>query len=201
MSRKQYEAWKARISYFKKDFPFAEKGKIHQLRNELGNLHSDSEPAYRSSTRIIWYKDGKKHGIDADVYGNISYFYENIEIPPNFHAAISKPELLTVEEVLRHPNAECRFVGVKIIGHEKVKESAYCKNIHACKKTGMELFQISGIFEEPVNYLKVINSTQEPDGTFKVYYLCVPPKMKTCKQAVAWTFSLKASEYKPKQET
>ena len=200
MKNKGFEAWRSRLEYMKKDFPFTADG-IVKLTNEVGNLHSDTEPAWRSPTRIIWYKDGRKHGIDADIHGTIFYYYENIRIPPKFYQAITKPELLSVEEVLSHPNTECRYVGIKIIGYETIRKSKKCKLIDTCDKTGMELFSISGIFEEPILYLKVINSTMEPDGTYKNYYLCVPPTMKKCKEAVAWTFRMEESEYQPLQET
>jgi hypothetical protein len=65
----------------------------------------------------------------------------------------------------------------------------------------MELFQVDGVFSEPLTYLKVLNSTPEVDGTQKEYFLCVPPTMKQCKQAVAWTFGLDAEDYNPCQET
>ena len=200
MKNKGFEAWKARLDYMGKEFPFT-KSEVIQLKNEIGNLHSDTEPAWRSPTRIIWYKDGRKHGIDADKFGSISYYYENIRIPPKFHQAVSNPDLLSVEEVLTHSNTECRYVGIKIIGHEKIRNSRKCKLINSCDKTGMELFSISDIFADPILYLKVINSTMEPDGTYKNYYLCVPPTMKTCKEAVAWTFRMETDEYQPSQET
>ena len=200
MKNKGFEAWKTRLEYMSKEFPFTKSG-ITLLKNEDGRLHNDNQPAWRSPTRIMWYKDGRKHGVDADIYGSINYYYENICIPTKFHQAISNPDILTVSEVLSHPNAECRYVGIKIIGHEAIRKEKCCKRIHICKKTGMELFSITGIFEEPICFLKVINSTAELDGTFKNYYLCVPPNMLKCKEAVAWTFGMTAKEYAPSQET
>jgi hypothetical protein len=38
-------------------------------------------------------------------------------------------------------------------------------------------------------------------STDKFYFLSVPIEMQTCKQAVAWTFGLKPSEYSPIKET
>ncbi len=49
--------------------------------------------------------------------------------------------------------------------------------------------------------VKVINSSPEPDGTFKTYILPVPPDMKTPREAIAWTFGMQAHEYKPKVMT
>lgn len=200
MKNKGWEAWKARLQYMQEEFPFTKTG-IAEVKNEEGRLHCDDAPAWRSPTRIIWFRDGRKHGVDADIHGSITHYYEDIRIPAKFGAAMANPDLLTVEEVLGHPNAEVRYVGVKIVGYDRIRKSKKCKTIHTCNKTGMELFQITGIFDEPVNYLKVINSTAEPDGTFKEYYLCVPPTMKKCKEAVAWTFGMNADEYNPLQET
>lgn len=45
------------------------------------------------------------------------------------------------------------------------------------------------------------NSTREPDGTRKRYFLRVPPDITTPRQAVAWTFGLTADEYTPDTET
>jgi hypothetical protein len=84
---------------------------------------------------------------------------------------------------------------------DRVLESNNTTIIHKDKQKNQILFQIKGIFDEPVSYVKVVNSTQEPDGTYKDYYLCVPPTAKTCQQAVAWTFRLEEQEYQPEQET
>jgi hypothetical protein len=195
MKNSNFEAWKARLDYFGKEFPF---GKMQRIVNEEGNLHNDKGPALITPTRIIHYINGRKHGVDADIYGSINYYYENIRIPPHF---FTKPESLTIKEVLAHPNAEVRYVGMRIIGMDKVMQHKKTKIIHEDHDKNMVLFQFGGVFEEPISYLKVVNSTMEPDGTYKDYYLCVPPDMQTCKQAVAWTFGLEEKKYNPVQET
>lgn len=206
MKNTGFDAWKARLDYMNKEFPFSkpEEG-IVTIKNEEGRLHADHEPAWRSPTRIMWYRDGRKHGIDADIYGSITYYYENIRIPPKYHQAVADPELLTVEEVLKHTNQEVRYVGIKIVGFDRIMKHKNCKIIDRDEKKGQVLFTISGIFEEPVAYVKVINSTAEPDGSFKNYFLCVPPPsegIKSCAAAVAWTFGFKnAGDYHPEQET
>ena len=187
--------WKSRIHFFQKEFGF---GPIKQYRNETGALHKDDGPAWISPTRVIWYQNGRKHGLDADIFGTIHYYFDNIRIPPHYY---TKPETLTVEEVLGHSNAEVRYVGMKSIGMEKVMNHKKSKVIHRDDSKGQILFKISGIFEEPVAYVKVVNSTPEKDGSSKDYYICVPPDMKTCKQAVAWSFGLDEKTYNPEQET
>lgn len=209
MKNTGFNAWKARLDYMNKEFPFSkpEEG-IVTIKNEEGRLHADHEPAWRSPTRIMWYRDGRKHGVDADIYGSITYYYENIRIPPQYHQAVADPELLTVEEVLKHTNQEVRYVGIKIVGFDRIMKHKNCKIIHRDEKKGQVLFTISGIFEEPVAYVKVVNSTVEPDGvTHKNYFLCVPPPSEgitDCQKAVAWTFGFspdKAKDYQPEQET
>jgi hypothetical protein len=195
MKNKGFDAWIARLNWFKDEYPF---GPIQRFTNEEGNLHKDDGPAYITPTRITWYKNGRKHGMDADKYGSLFYYYENIRVPPHY---ITNPESLTLQEVLAHVNTEVRFVGMKIVGMDKVMNDKKTKIIHRDEEKGQVLFQIKGIFQDPVCYVKVVNSTQEPDGTFKDYYLCVPPNVKTCKQAVAWTFRLEEQEYQPEQET
>jgi hypothetical protein len=49
--------------------------------------------------------------------------------------------------------------------------------------------------------VKVINSTPEPDGRFKDYFLRVPPMMVRARQAVAWTFDKVEHNYAPALET
>jgi len=202
MKNHGFDAWKARLDYMGKEFPFTtpEEG-IKTIRNEVNNLHADHEPAWRSPTRIIWYQDGRKHGVDADRFGSIHYYYENIRIPPKYHQAISNPELLTLEEVLKNPNQEVRYVGMRIVGFDRVMQSKNCKIIHKDESTDQILFEIKGVFDEPIKYVRVWNSTPEIDGSFKPYYLSVPPEMKRCRQAVAWTFRKEEKDYNPSQET
>lgn len=195
MKNSGFEAWKARLEYMEKEFPF---GPTQKFTNEDGNLHRDDGPAFISPTRIIYYINGRKHGIDADKYGSINYYYENIRIPSHY---FTKPENLSVEEVLEHKNAEVRYVGMKIIGMDKILSHKGTRIVHKDTKKDMILFQFDGGLTEPINYLKVVNSTQESDGSYKNYYLCVPPDMKTCKQAVAWTFGIDEKKYNPSQET
>jgi len=195
MKNNGFDAWKARLDFFSTEYPF---GPITRFTNEEGNLHKDDGPAYITPTRITWYRNGRKHGLDADKWGSISYYYEGVRIPPHFY---TKPDSLTITEVLAHPNTEVRYVGIKIVGMDRVLESNNTTIIHKDKQKNQILFQIKGIFDEPVSYVKVVNSTQEPDGTYKDYYLCVPPTVKTCQQAVAWTFRLEEQEYQPEQET
>jgi hypothetical protein len=54
---------------------------------------------------------------------------------------------------------------------------------------------------EAIVMVEVTNSTAEADGTFKKYFLRVPPHITTAKAAIAWTFDLASEEYSPLVET
>ncbi|MCC7529097.1 MAG: hypothetical protein IT342_11270 [Candidatus Melainabacteria bacterium] len=50
--------------------------------------------------------------------------------------------------------------------------------------------------------VRVKNATMEPDGSYKTYFLRVPPYVATAREAVAWTFSFdSAEEYEPTEES
>src|SRR5262249_23597685 len=42
--------------------------------------------------------------------------------------------------------------------------------------------------DEPLHVVEVVNATPEPDGSYRRYFLRVPPASRTARQAVAWTF-------------
>jgi hypothetical protein len=82
-----------------------------------------------------------------------------------------------------------------------MREEGKFKVVHVDEETNQELlkFEDSNL-DEPLVVVKVENSTPEPDGSRKLYFLTVPPDMKTCKQAVAWTFNKDGKDYNPEQE-
>jgi len=55
--------------------------------------------------------------------------------------------------------------------------------------------------DEPLVMVKVVNATPEPDGSYRDYFLRVPPTMKRARQAVAWTFAKAENDYSPTLQT
>ena len=55
--------------------------------------------------------------------------------------------------------------------------------------------------DEPIVMIEMVKRTPEPDGRFKRYWLRVPPKTRTVREAVAWTFNMPADQYAPEIET
>ena len=205
-TRQKFEKWRSRVSGIRRLYPF---GPLELKKDILGRLHCDDGPAFISPLRCTWYQEGRKHGLDVDAFGSTCFYYENILVPPRY---INDPESLTFDEVINHENTEIRYVGMQIYGYDRMSEENRFRIIDsdvAEDGTDRELLQCDGVFKEkadtdapePIAILKVINSSPHPDGTFKTYYLKVPPTMETCQQAVAWTFNKEADNYAPAQET
>lgn len=55
--------------------------------------------------------------------------------------------------------------------------------------------------DEPIMMVQVTNSTPEPDGHYKQYFLRVPPTVRSAREGVAWTFGLSPLTYKPIRQT
>lgn len=55
--------------------------------------------------------------------------------------------------------------------------------------------------DDPWVAIELTNTTPEPDGSRRRYLLRVPPGMRTCRDAVAWTFGLPADAYDPDDES
>lgn len=92
-------------------------------------------------------------------------------------------------------NAEWRRVMIDRYGIERYLQESNA-NLISQDRFG-RLFRISlGQGQDPLMMIEVINSTPEQDGTYKKYFLRVPPTMLTAQQAVAWTFSME-NDYNP----
>lgn len=194
-NRRAFEKWLKRIKFVAGEFPF---GPLKEYRNETGRLHRDDGPAYISPHRCIHYQDGRKHGIDVDKWGSMTFFFEGIMVPRKY---VMDPENISFEEVMSMPNQEVKYAGIRLYGFDRMLEEDRFNIIDEDEETGMLLLEYTGVFSDPIRVVSVFNSTPEPDGSVKRYFLNVPPDMKTAKQAVAWTFRKEEGEYAPSQET
>lgn len=106
---------------------------------------------------------------------------------------------LTVRQILRQRNIEIRRVMIELYGQSRYLMDAGAILLHR-DECGM-LYRVEVPDDEPLVMVKVRNSTPEPDGKFRYYFLRVPPSMRTAREAVAWTFGLLPTEYQPARET
>ncbi|KIF00412.1 hypothetical protein PL81_41350, partial [Streptomyces sp. RSD-27] len=106
---------------------------------------------------------------------------------------------LTPERIRGEENAELRRVMLEHYGYERYLDASGAEPVHR-DEAGV-LWRIPLPDDEDVVMVEVVNSTPEPDGTHRTYWLRVPPDTRTARQGVAWTFGVDADAYAPLRET
>ncbi|MET7418396.1 DUF6745 domain-containing protein [Dactylosporangium sp. NPDC005555] len=147
-------------------------------RDNVGRLHAAETPALR-------YSDG--FALHA---------WRGMPIPSDL---VHRLAHLTHAQIAAERNAELRRVMLEHFGYERYLREAGARRLgsDAC---GV-LWQLRFNDDEPLTMVEVINSTPEPDGTSRVYWLRVPPTTRTPREGVAWTFGLTEEEYHPLVQT
>ena len=106
---------------------------------------------------------------------------------------------LTVDRIRDEKNAEIRRVMLEHFGYERYLREAGARTMGSDETGTLWWLDLPG--DEPLVMVEVVNSTPEPDGTSRVYWLRVPPRTRTAREGVAWTFGLTADEYQPLVQT
>ncbi|QFG20962.1 DUF6745 domain-containing protein [Actinomadura sp. WMMB 499] len=147
-------------------------------RDEPGRLHRRDGPAL------------------AHPDGFALHAWRGMPIPPDFVDSLTG---LDAGRILREENAELRRVMLEIFGYDRYLADTGAKPVHQ-DETGV-LWSIDLPDDEPVVMVEVVNSTPEPDGTYRTYYLRVPPSTRTAREGVAWTFGVAEADYRPEKQT
>jgi hypothetical protein len=191
-----------------------------------GELHRDDGPAIEYVSGIKqWYRNGQRHREDGpaiETIGGSRYWYENgkchredgpavelshgfkiwfirgIELTQHEHQQIIN-KTITLQQIENEENIERRRLFTETYGLERYIQDSKAKIIS--QDEYRSLYKKDQINDEPIVMVKVKNSTPEHDGTYKFYFMRVPPNMKTPKEAIAWTFGLNKEEYNPNIET
>jgi hypothetical protein len=141
--------------------------------DDRGRLHSDTDWA-------ILYPDGFGYCL---VHG--------VEVPEH---VVLAPEKITVKEIESEANVEVRRVMIEKYGQSRFLLDSDAKEIH--KDDWGTLYSKEVPEDEPLVIVKVVNSTPEPDGSYRDYFIRVKPDCQTALEAVAWTFDKTPEEYK-----
>ncbi len=112
---------------------------------------------------------------------------------------VASPGSLTVSEIESEKNAEVRRVMIARFGPDRFLMESHAEEIHRDDFGILYGKEIPG--DESLVMVKVANATPEPDGSFRDYFLRVPPTMRRAKQAVAWTFGKEENNYAPAFQT
>ncbi|MFE7389223.1 DUF6745 domain-containing protein [Streptomyces sp. NPDC057582] len=145
-------------------------GTLH--RDEAGRLDRGDGPA-------LSYRDGFA-----------LYAWRGMPVPAEFLAELTA---LTPERIREEENAELRRVMLEFYGYDRYLTESGAEPVHR-DETGI-LWRIALDGDEDVVMVEVVNSTPEPDGTHRTYWLRVPPSTRTAKGGVAWTFGLDGDAY------
>ena len=156
------------------------------LVDDRRRLHCADEPAF------VWLNDVR------------DFYWHGVHVPDY---VIERPSEILVETIDAVKNTEVRRVmieryrfGEEIHGAGAFMRDAGGKSLDHDEQYGtLWRREIKG--DEPIVILEVINSTREPDGRFKHYWLRVPATIKTAHEASAWTFDIPAEKYAPQIET
>ncbi|MFE9664017.1 DUF6745 domain-containing protein [Streptomyces sp. NPDC005955] len=106
---------------------------------------------------------------------------------------------LTPQRIREEENAELRRVMLEHFGYDRYLAESGAVPLHQ-DETG-RLWRVPLPDDEDLVMVEVVNSTPEPDGTSRTYWLRVPPTVTTARAGVAWTFGLTEEEYAPVRET
>ncbi|MFJ9717300.1 DUF6745 domain-containing protein [Streptomyces sp. NPDC101213] len=124
------------------------------------------------------------------------YAWRGMPVPAAF---LDELTALTPERIRAEENAELRRVMLEHYGYDRYLTDSGARPLHR-DATGT-LWRIDLDGDEPVVMVEVLNSTPEPDGTRRTYWLRVPPSTRTARAGVAWTFGLQPEVYAPVRET
>ncbi|MFB7399846.1 DUF6745 domain-containing protein [Streptomyces rubiginosohelvolus] len=122
--------------------------------------------------------------------------WRGMPVPAAFLDELSS---LTPERIRAEENAELRRVMLEYYGYDRYLTESGAEPVHR-DETGI-LWRIALDGDEDVVMVEVVNSTPEPDGTYRTYWLRVPPTIRTAKDGVAWTFGLEGAAYAPVRQT
>ncbi|HEY9774151.1 MAG TPA: hypothetical protein V6C81_10130 [Planktothrix sp.] len=163
---------------FFENFCFVYEKPLSLLFDDRGRLHAEDRPA-------VTFAD--KTGL---------FFWHGAEVEEEI---VTKPDTITIKRIHRESNAEIRRILIERFGFEQFIRLSGAKLIQEDECGALYEKQLEG--DEPIVVVKVLNSTPEPDGSDKHYWLRVPPEVRTAREAVAWTFGMEAQNYAPRVET
>lgn len=128
--------------------------------------------------------------------GLAAYSWRGMPVPGGFLAELGA---LTAERIRSEDNAELRRVMLEHYGYDRYLAEVGAVPEHR-DETGV-LWRIAMEGDEDTVMVEVLNSTPEPDGSTRTYWLRVPPRTRTAKEGVAWTFGLTPEQYEPLRQT
>lgn len=166
-------------------------------------------------SRLEMDEQERLHSMDgpAAAYpnGDALYAVHGVRVP---RYVIEEPEKITVQDIESEDNAEVRRVKTEQYGLGKYLQDSGATLIDDDLKPDPDPDAPEGKMvgfgrlwtktvqgDETITMVEVQNSTREPDGHWKTYFLRVPPNIRDAHSAIAWTFGKTKKEYNPMYES
>jgi len=151
--------------------------------------------------RLACDEGGRPHATDGPAIrfrdGSGVFALHGVAVEPWI---VETPERISIDAIGAESNLEVRRVLIEFFGPARYLDALGAVEI-ARDRFGTLYRAIETGAREPFVMVKVTNATAEPDGTFREYFLRVPPATTTPHAAVAWTFGLNSDQYAPDCET
>ena len=144
------------------------------------------------------------------------WYYHGVKVPQHI---IMAPEEITSDQILSEANQEVKTAMIAIMGYDRFIKELGAELVNQDKYGKLWRKEVPGL-EEAFLVVEVMNSTIEPDGYYKPYFIPVHPELRpilepdasgvarygepqklTAHAAVASTFGKYAHEYDPLHET
>ena len=155
-----------------KDTCFVSEPHSSLLFDYSGRLHSEKKPA------LAW--DGYE-----------AYFIANVRVPDY---VVTDPSRITCDEIESQDNQEVRRVMLDAYGLDRFIRDSGAQEVQRDHR-GILYKKKKG--NGVLSFVKVINGTPEPDGSFKNYILLVPSTTQTALEGVAWSYRRTPETYDP----
>ena len=124
------------------------------------------------------------------------YAVHGVRVP---QYVVETPALIEIKDIENENNLEVKRVMIDRYGSDRYMQDSGAQLVQSDRYGELYVKPIQG--DETITMVKVINSTPEPDGTNKIYWLRVPPNTPTAHAGVAWSFGLDVDQYNPMKET
>ena len=158
------------------------------ISRNASRLHLDDfHRVHNPDGTAVSYEDGWK-----------LWSWHGVSVP---QSVIESSHETTVSDIESEENVEVRRVMMSIYGEERFLLDSGATVVHEDEFGTLYRKEWDNEDDEPLVMVRVKNSTAELDGTFKTYFLRVPPELPTARAAVAWTFGLNSADYAPAKET
>lgn len=174
------------------------------VRREDGKLSAAGQPAVDTPTLQCWYHRGRLHREDGPAvvtpYGTELYYWKGVAVP---RVVIMDPGSRSTVDILTEENQEIRRAWLEAYGLESaLRELRGAGQAQVRHKTAIpprRLWEISTIVDVDEEHPRYVEVTCP--STDRRYFLRVPPSVKTCEEAVAWTFSMAPEQYATAEES